>query len=211
MSNNSKPVGRFLVFEGPDGSGKSSQLTKAADFIYERTGVRPLVLRSPGGSELAEIIRDNILSREGLPNEVRLYGMLLSMLSTTLGLVQPALESGQWVLMDRYLLSTIIYQGLLAGVPVYRIKEAVDSVFRSVTVKPNAYLVFHVLPDTSIQRINRRNEARTVFEKEDIIRKMNPAYLFSQSFVEEPVFYIDGEGSIDEVWSRTRARVSMFL
>lgn len=207
---------KFIVFDGPDGCGKSTQLQKSAEYVAEQLSdaagvIPPLTLRSPGGSELAEVIRAQVLTREGLPNDVRLHSMLLSMLSTTLELVQPAIQSGRWVLMDRYLLSTLIYQGLLAGNSIYRIKESIDAVFKSVNIKPDAYLVYNVSADTSIQRISARNEQRTVFEHENLVRRMNPAYQFAKSLVEEPVFYIDGEGSVDEVWRRTQSKLAPLL
>lgn len=210
--NDSQPISRFLVFEGPDGSGKTSQLNLAAKFIKDNVkGQDPLILKSPGGSELAEVIRKNVLSRQGMPNEVRLHAMLLSMLSTTVELVQPAIQSGRWVLMDRYLLSTIVYQGLLAGNSVYKIKEAINGVFDDKKIKPDAYFVYNVSPKTSMARIDARNETKTVFETKELIERMNPAYQFSKSLVDENVFYIDGEGSIEEVWNRTRPNIAMFL
>lgn len=205
--------GKFIVFEGPDGCGKSTQLDRARHYITSNTqgGQPPLALRSPGGSPLAEVVREQLLSRETLHNDVRLHGMLLSMLSTTLEVVQPAIRAGRWVFMDRYLLSSVIYQGLIEGNSIYEVKAAVDAVFKNVDVKPDAYFVYNVSAETSLSRIDARGEAKTVFEKEALVRRMNPAYQFAKSLVDEKVFYIDGEGLVEDVWTRTQTRLESLI
>lgn len=137
--------------------------------------------------------------------------MLLSMLSTTLEVVQPAIRAGRWVFMDRYLLSSVIYQGLIEGNSIYEVKAAVDAVFKNVDVKPDAYFVYNVSAETSLSRIDARGEAKTVFEKEALVRRMNPAYQFAKSLVDEKVFYIDGEGLVEDVWTRTQTRLESLI
>lgn len=107
--------GLFITFEGPDGSGKTTQLQRVADALRQE-GYGVLESREPGGTMLAEKVRDIVLDGS-LPllnkTEVLLY--LAARSEHVSRVLQPALEAGKIVLCDRFSDSTLVYQGLVKG------------------------------------------------------------------------------------------------
>lgn len=107
--------GLFVTFEGPDGSGKTTQLHKAADAL-RKLGYEVVESREPGGTELAEKVRALVLDAS-LPlaqqTEVLLY--LAARSEHVDKVLRPALAAGKIVLCDRFCDSTLVYQGLVKG------------------------------------------------------------------------------------------------
>lgn len=106
--------GRFISFEGGEGSGKSTQARLLADRI--RAGGRDVVVtREPGGTPLGERIRELILAgRPALDAEFLLFAAARA--EHVAAVIRPALDAGRWVICDRFHDSTRVYQGMLAGV-----------------------------------------------------------------------------------------------
>jgi len=115
--------GRFLVFDGPDGSGKSTQFRAMAD-AATAAGVETVEVREPGGTPIGERIRDVLLDPT-LGEMVSRCEMLLYMASRAQLMeerVLPALARGAFVLADRFISSTLAYQGSAGGVPEDQIR-----------------------------------------------------------------------------------------
>lgn len=105
--------GRLVVLEGPDKVGKSTQLVRLAAVI-EASGRSVVTARDPGGTEVAEEIRRIVLARSMSPwGEVLAFASARAELASVV--VRPALEAGAIVLLDRYLPSTLVYQGSRVG------------------------------------------------------------------------------------------------
>lgn len=110
-----RPPGLCVALEGPDGCGKSTLIPTLADALQERTGRVVRVLREPGGTTAGEAIRDILLSSG--PERVPLDGLTSLLLFSAsrrhllTQVVAPALAEGQIVLLDRFALSTYVYQG----------------------------------------------------------------------------------------------------
>lgn len=102
----------FITLEGPEGSGKTSQVAPLAEFLT-RLGHDVLTLREPGGSDIGEQIRSVIMAMKNTAmhprTEILLF--LASRAQFVEEIVQPALRAGKWVLCDRYADSTLAYQG----------------------------------------------------------------------------------------------------
>jgi dTMP kinase len=115
-------AGRFVVFDGADGSGKSTQFSRFSRFCTE-SGVRVCEVREPGGTNIGEQIRDVLLDPENSDMTVRCE-MLLYMASRAQLIEQriaPALERGELVLADRFISSTLAYQGTAGGMSINQI------------------------------------------------------------------------------------------
>ena len=109
-------AGRFVVFDGPDGCGKSTQLQRFADHLADH-GVAVRTVRDPGGTEIGEQIRRILLDPAHEQMDLRCE-MLLYMASRAQLMAQtigPALRAGQCVLTDRFICSTLAYQGAAGG------------------------------------------------------------------------------------------------
>ena len=109
-------AGVFITFEGPDGSGKSTQVEMLARALAAH---QPLVVREPGGTELGERIRDLLLHRpDGMSPIAEMYLFMAARAELLEELIKPALAAGRVVIDDRYHDSTVAYQGGGRGVEV---------------------------------------------------------------------------------------------
>lgn len=110
--------GRFIVFEGPDGSGKSTQFRKLSDAAKAKS-VTLCEVREPGGTPVGEKIREALLARVQPGMDMSLRCEMLLYMASRAELVEkrirPALKAGELVLADRYVASTLAYQGAAGG------------------------------------------------------------------------------------------------
>src|SRR5687768_5222933 len=116
--------GRFISLEGGEGVGKSTQLTALAEALRGR-GLQLLLTREPGGSPGAEAIRKLLLEGDENRWNPRAEALLFAAarsdhVETT---IQPALDRGEWVLSDRFLDSSLAYQGLAGGLGIDSVRD----------------------------------------------------------------------------------------
>lgn len=184
--------GFFIVFEGADGCGKSTQARLLSEYL-EELGVNVLRTREPGGCPVAEEIREIVLSKDEKKMEAVTEAMLYAAARAehVRQVIKPALESGKLVICDRYLLSSLAYQGYgrQLGVDAVRsINEpAVDGCLPDVTVFIN------VPPEFAFKRMNDQ-KVHDRLEREDITfhdRVFNGFVELSKS---ENVLSIDAQG-----------------
>jgi len=112
-----KQRGRFITFEGGEGVGKSTNIQFVANWLRQR-GVDVVVTREPGGTEIAERIRNDLLKahhQEPMSDLTELLLVFAARAQHLNHLIVPALDAGQWVLCDRFTDSTIAYQGYGRG------------------------------------------------------------------------------------------------
>lgn len=146
--------GRFLVFDGPDGSGKSTQLKhflKAA----KHAGLRITEVREPGGTEIGERIRDALLThldREEMSVRCEMLLYMASRAQLCEQIIAPALDRGELVVADRFVSSTYAYQGAAGGIPFAEIDAAARIAMQG--VMPDATLIFDVDQETAASRLN---------------------------------------------------------
>lgn len=111
--------GIFITMEGPDGSGKSTQIDLLREYL-EKEGYDVLITREPGGTRISEAIREVILNKEYTEmspvTEMLLYASARAQLINEV--VGPALESGKAVISDRFVDSSLVYQGIARGLGV---------------------------------------------------------------------------------------------
>lgn len=107
--------GKFITFEGGEGSGKSTQVALLAERL-RKAGIATIVTREPGGTPLGESIRTLVL--ETAPETVtELLLFAAARAEHVAKVIRPALDAGTWVVCDRFIDSTRVYQGLLGGAP----------------------------------------------------------------------------------------------
>ncbi len=145
--------GRFLVFDGPDGSGKSTQLRRFLDAARD-AGLDPCEVREPGGTEIGEKIRAALLDH--LEEDMTLRCEMLLYMASRAQLVEqtirPALAAGRLVVADRFVSSTLAYQGAAGGLPEDEIRQA--AAIACGDVNPDLVIVFDVDEDTAAARLN---------------------------------------------------------
>jgi dTMP kinase len=161
--------GRFITFEGGEGSGKSTQIKTLAERL-NGAELRTIVTREPGGSPGAEIIRHLLLSGMGklLGPEAETLLFAAARDDHVHAVIEPALDQGIWVLCDRFFDSTRAYQGRLG-----KVEPAVLNAMQRVTIgdlKPDLTIILDVPVEIGMQRAAaRRGEgAPDRFEAEDV-------------------------------------------
>lgn len=116
--------GLFIVFEGGEGAGKTTQVRRLTEWL-ERRGVPHRIAREPGGTPVGEAIRGLLLDHRDLavPPETELLMMLAARAAFVREVVGPAVERGEVMVADRFELSTFVYQGLARGLGLERVRE----------------------------------------------------------------------------------------
>ncbi|HVV43508.1 MAG TPA: dTMP kinase [Nitrobacter sp.] len=206
--------GRFITFEGGEGSGKSTQIAILAERLNS-TGLRALVTREPGGSPGAEIIRHLVLSGMGkllgADAETLLFAAARDDHVHTV--IAPALEQGIWVLCDRFSDSTRVYQGKLGEV-LPGLLNAMERVTIG-DLKPDLTIILDVPVEVGMQRASARRGAAAPdrFEAEDIAFHQRLRDAYRQIAVDDPARCVLIDAATDantvaaQIWTALRDRV----
>ncbi len=191
--------GRFLTLEGPEGSGKTTQLAFLVEAL-QREQIPHLVTREPGGTPLGEELRRLLLQPETATMnwEAELLLMFAARAEHVSKRIQPALSAGQWVLCDRFTDATYAYQGGGRGVPFTTIQALEEWTLHG--FKPDRTLLLDVPVALSLERIQARG-ALDRFEQEplDFFERVRQAYLQRYSLEPERITYIQASSELDLV------------
>ena len=183
----------FIVFEGIDGSGKTTQLNMALKYLRSR-GVPCVGLREPTdgphGTEIRDILRGEVTA--GPEEQLNLF--MLDRADDYEKNICPALEKGQTIVMDRYLHSNAAYQGALGIDPVRIISENRNKGFPY----PDRVYFIDLPPEIAVKRISGRNPdgAVELFEKKAFLQKVRDIYL---EIADETFLIIDGSAPPEEI------------
>lgn len=143
--------GLFIVLEGPDGSGKSTMANMIGEY-YKNEGREIVFTREPGGTKISEKIRDIILDNDNTEmahtTEALLYAASRAQLVAEK--IKPLLEQGKIVISERYVYSSIVYQGIGRKLGIKRVKEIND--FAIDGLKPDLVLFFDINPKKALSR-----------------------------------------------------------
>jgi len=202
--------GKFVVFDGPDGSGKSTQF-EMLDALVKSVGIDVCEVREPGGTYIGEQVRKVLLDPSNT-DEVDVYCEMMLFMASRAQLVseriKPAMQAGKLVLADRFISSTLAYQGSAGGVPV----EAILSVGRIALrdAWPDLVVVFDVDLATAQKRMNPLLREREFDAEQDRMeikgaafhRKVRQGYLDQAK--DDPAHYlvIDAAADADTVFQR---------
>ena len=205
--------GRFITLEGGEGAGKSTQLGRLAEALRAR-GLEVVETREPGGSPGAEAIRELLLQgdeqRWAAEAEALLFAAARS--DHVARLIRPALAEGKWVLCDRFLDSSLAYQGGAGGVGVEAVRELHH--IGSGGLLPDRTLLLELSAGAAAERANNRDGGEG-----DRIGGRGGAYhgqvaaAFAALAAAEPERFrpIDGAGPADAVTARLMAAIEDLL
>jgi dTMP kinase len=187
--------GRFLTLEGVDGAGKSTHQKFIADFVAQRA---PHVVqtREPGGTDLAEKLRAAILGEPMTP-VVETLLIFAARADHVARVIRPALESGQWVVCDRFTDATVAYQGAGKGVPLPLIESLGHAAHGG--LKPDRTLVFDCSYEISRQRMAGKSLDRFEREDRDFFERVRAAYLEAARADPQRVRVIDASAAMPEI------------
>lgn len=196
--------GNFITFEGLDGSGKTTVIRNIINFLSDQQKKQFVFTREPGGNQISEAIRNIILDQKNTQMDVRTEALLYAaarrqhMVET----VFPALNAGKIVLSDRYVDSSLAYQGAGRQIGVEAIAQI--NAFATENLVPDLTFYFEIEPEIGLQRIqkNRTDEInRLDQEKIEFYKRVHEEYLTLAKQNSQRIKVIDASQSIEQVTS----------
>lgn len=210
--------GKFIVFDGPDGSGKTTQFRRLVH-LAESAGIDVLEVREPGGTQIGEGIRQLLLDPVYGDMDIRCE-MLLYMASRAQLVsekVAPALAAGQLVLADRFISSTLAYQGTAGGIAVADILRVGQIALRQVW--PDLVVVFDVDQRTAMARMNPLLREKEFDSDLDRMEQKGAAFhaRVRQGYLDQALsdpkrhLIIDARPDVDTVWTTVCDKLEAFV
>jgi len=192
-------LGLLIVFEGIDGTGKSTQCKMLSERLSEK-GIGNISLAEPTRGEWGMKIRQLLTEgRNGISPEQELAWFINDRKEDVELNINPALKEGKVVLMDRYYFSTAAYQGAL-GFDPKQIREE-NEMFAPV---PDRVLIFHNSPEKSLERIESSREEKSVFEKRDYLIDVQNIF---KSFTGANIRFVSSDASLEDVHAQVLCEV----
>jgi dTMP kinase len=187
--------GKFLTLEGVDGAGKSTHQQFIADFVAQRAP-HVIMTREPGGTDLAERLREAIL-REAMTPLVETLLILAARADHVARVIEPALQAGTWVVCDRFSDATLAYQGAGKGVSTELIERL--SAAAHPGLAPDRTLVFDCAYDVSRKRLQGKQLDRFESEEREFFERVRQAYLDRSRAEPDRVRVIDATPAMAEI------------
>jgi dTMP kinase len=193
----------FVTFEGIDGSGKSTQAGLLVDWLTAE-GLDVVRTREPGGTPVGEGVRELLLAGPGMTPWAEAALFASSRAELVERVIRPALDRGSWVVCDRYIDSSVAYQGVARGLGVGRVLELNLAATRGLL--PDRTFVLLVEParargrqDTSPDRIER--------EDDEFLRTVDEAYRGLAAIFPKRIVALDGARPPTEIAEQVREHV----
>ena len=200
--------GRFITFEGIDGAGKSSHIEALAEWLRAQ-GQRVLTTREPGGTPLAEALRELVLHKpmDALTESLLVFAARRDHLATV---IEPALATGITVLCDRFTDATFAYQGEGRGFDLAVLSQLEAWVQQG--LQPDVTLWFDLDPRLAAQRrAAARAPDRFEAQEERFFARVRDGYAARARSAPERIVRIDAAAARDLVWSQVQACVQRLL
>ena len=193
-------MNKFIVFEGPDGCGKSTILDLVYNY-YKNKNIPVIRTREPGGTDLGEEIRDIVLnSKSNISSMSEAFLMASSRCQLVDELIIPSLKTHN-VLSDRFVLSSLVYQGIARGIGFEKVKELNDFALKE--LKPDLTLYFSLDYDQALARKTKRGTTDNIEgEKGGFHRSIHEGYEMVYNRYKEDfnIIKIDASKSISQVF-----------
>lgn len=187
----------FITFEGGEGSGKTTIIERVA--TYFKNQYKVIISREPGGSFIAESIRDLVLDPKHLGMSYQAEALLYaaSRAQHLEDVLIPAMETHDFILCDRYIDSSFAYQGLARGLGLEYVEKINDYAMQHLPLKT---FYIDVSPEVGLSRIKDREKFDRLdqekFSFHDLVRQ---AYLDIASVYQDRIIVIDGHQSIESI------------
>lgn len=203
--------GRFITLEGIEGVGKSTHVTALLDHLGE-LGITAVATREPGGTPVADRIREVLLDPDGpAPQpDTELLLMFAARAEHLAYTIRPALDRGAWVVCDRFTDATYAYQGGGRGIPLERIRVLEEWVQQG--LQPDRTLLFDAPVDVALARARRRSPAdRFESEESAFFERARQTYLDRARQQPGRFSIVDAGGDLDSVRQAALAVLSAFV
>jgi dTMP kinase len=203
--------GRFVVLEGGDGSGKSTQVARLAASLRVR-GLTVLETFEPGAGNVGAVIRELVLhGPDALAPMAEALLMAADRAQHVATEIMPALTRGEWVVCDRYIPSSLVYQGVVRRLGVDVVQQL--SAVATAGLVPDLVVVLDVDDDVAASRRgdSRRRDALDRLEREDPSFHAEVRQAYRDLAAERGWVVVDGAGDVGEVARRVEAALDPLL
>lgn len=204
--------GIFISMEGPDGSGKTTQITLLRNYLERRGYDEVVITREPGGTVISEAVRGIILNRAYAEMDDRTEAMLYAAARAQLvaQVIKPALESGKAVISDRFVDSSAVYQGMARGLGVQNVYDL--NAFAIQGIMPDLTIHLDLPAEVGLSRAKERAELdRMEAESVTFHEKVAQGYRDLAKLAPERIWTIDATQSIEEIHTRIIEKVETIL
>ncbi|WP_163582982.1 dTMP kinase [Gracilibacillus saliphilus] len=203
----------FITFEGGEGAGKTTIINRLAQRLTE-DGHQVIQTREPGGIPIAERIRDIILDTKNTMMDARTEALLYAAARRQhlVEIVEPALKEGKIVLCDRFVDSSLAYQGAARGLGVEEVFQI--NQFAIANLMPDLTLFFDIHPEEGLKRINKnmeREQNRLDLESLSFHQQVYEAYQQLLTKFPDRIERIDANFDIIEVEEQSYKKVKAYL
>lgn len=202
--------GLFISFEGPEGSGKSTHISLLADFLRSSHQEVIISYEPGGGTDLAASLRKILLNNKGeISSKAELFLMLAARAEHVQYLIQPSLEKGAIVLCDRYIDSSLAYQGFGRGLDLDFIRQANN--FATAGLSPDLTFLMDVDIQEGLKRAAHKAELdRIEKEKQEFHKRVRQGFL-SLIDTDHRYFLLDCSQSVAQVQTILQQKVTAVL
>jgi dTMP kinase len=212
MTKQNNQPGQFITFEGGEGVGKSTNIEYCRTLL-EQQGLEVIVTREPGGTEISEIIREELLKKthkERMSDITELLLVFAARAQHIEALIKPALDRGCWVLCDRFTDSTIAYQGFGRGLKLELIEQL--KLIAQQGIEPNKTFLLDAPVDVGMGRARTRGPAdRFETEQLEFFNRVRQGFLSIAESSPERVEMINAAQALPDVQRDLNAVVNQLL
>lgn len=192
----------FFSFDGIDGAGKSTQMKLFCEWLGER-GERVVACRDPGSTPLGEAVRSLLLDRPDLTISRRAEALLYMAARAQLveQTIRPAIDRGETVVSDRFLLANVVYQGHAGGLDVEQLWQI--GAMATGGLEPNLTFVLDLSPEVAARRINRQLD-RMESQGDDFRHRLREGFRLEAARRPDKILMIDADRPIETVQAEIR-------
>lgn len=205
--------GLFVSFEGPEGAGKTTIINMMIEQL-KKDGFQVISTREPGGIEIAEQIREVILNKKNTAMDARTEALLYAAARRQhlVEKVKPALEMGNIILCDRFIDSSLAYQGFARGLGIDEVLTI--NQFAIEDMMPRMTFYFDLDPKTGLERIHKNNGRevnRLDLENIEFHQKVREGYLLLADRYPERIVKIDASRSLQQVFEEAKSKLNEMI
>lgn len=202
-------TGKFITFEGSEGSGKSTQAALVFDYLKSKK-IPVVLLREPGGVKISESIRKILLdvNNAGMGDECETLLYMAARAQMVKEVLEPQLKSGKVILCDRFLDSTLAYQGYGNGIDVKTIEQL--GFFATKGLAPDLTILFDIQPEKGLSRAGQKKD-RIESRSLEYHHRVRNGYLDLSKKYSARIKVIKVEATKEEIFKKVKPYIDVLL
>lgn len=199
--------GMFIVLEGTDGCGKSTQIRKLKSYLMEQ-GIYIKLVREPGGTDIGEEVRRILLDKNNkeMTPTAEMYLYAASRAQLVGQVIEPAIKRGKFIICDRFLYSSLVYQGVARGLGVDKVWEANKEAIGD--MMPDIAIFLDLPIEKAMKRVKNGNEDRIEQEGINFHKKVYNSYIELCNDKKYNLIKVDADRDIEVIFEEIKSIVN---